>query len=364
MYPFPSPDIVFQSVGKDLKWSEAGRLARLLQDPFRAREPEVDSVSLASGAVLLPGGSEDPQPQWRSWSCRGRIRGVLQRCRAHGIILNKKKFEIGHHVHFAGYNVTDKGIRPDQERLGAISEFPTHLLRSILGLTNQLGNFLPDLAAGAVQMRGHPRKRMALVCTPDHDKQFVTVKKLLTSAPVAHYFDPQLEFKLLTDARRSGIGFALIQEGPDGQKRLITCGLRGLNSLAGWWELFGFPSVFQAVGGPQFRCQEFMGFCKEREIELETCIPYILHLNGLAEAAVKNCKKLFLKCIAGGENFAEALLEFRNCPRPDWYSPEQLMFGRRLRLALPVAAGAFEPVSIGAANEAQRKTHDAALAEI
>ncbi len=79
-------------------------------------------------------------------------------------------------------------------------------------------------------MRGLLRKRTAWVWTPDHEKEFVAVKKLLTSVPIARYFDPQLESKLLTDASRSGIGFALIQEGPDGQKRLITCGLRGLNS--------------------------------------------------------------------------------------------------------------------------------------
>ena len=60
--------------------------------------------------------------------------------------------------------------------------------------------------------------------------KFMVVKKLLTSAPVAYYFDPLLESKLLTDASRSRIGFALIKEVPDGQKRLITCGSRGLNS--------------------------------------------------------------------------------------------------------------------------------------
>ncbi len=43
-------------------------------------------------------------------------------------------------------------------------------------------------------------------------------------------FQPTAEIQVLTDASRSGIGFALIQEGPDSQKRLITCGSRGLNS--------------------------------------------------------------------------------------------------------------------------------------
>ncbi len=66
--------------------------------------------------------------------------------------------------------------------------------------------------------------------TPDHENEFCAIKNILTFAPVAHYFDPELESYLLTEASRCGIGFALIQEGPDGQKRLITCGSRGLNS--------------------------------------------------------------------------------------------------------------------------------------
>ncbi len=65
-----------------------------------------------------------------------------------------------------------------------------------------------------------------------------------------------------------------------------------------------------------------------------------------------------------GGNSADTLLEFCNCPRPDGFSPALLMFGRRMRSALPAAAGAFEAVSLEAAEEARKKTHEAALAGI
>ncbi len=45
-------------------------------------------------------------------------------------------------------------------------------------------------------------------------------------------------------------------------------------ALAGWWELFGFPSVIRADGGPQFWCQEFLEFYKKNDIELETSSLY------------------------------------------------------------------------------------------
>ncbi len=134
--------------------------------------------------------------------------------------------------------------------------------------------------------------------------------------------------------------------------------------LARWCELFGFPSVIRADGGPQFRCEEFLGFCKKKNIELETSSPYNPRSNGLTEAAVKNCKKLLIKCTVGEENFAEALLEFRNCPRSDGYSQAQLMFRCHIRTALPAAAGGFEPVPIKEAEKVRKKTHDTALVGI
>ncbi len=42
---------------------EVGRPARVLPDPSRAGEPEVDCFSPVPGAVLLQGGPNGPQPQ-------------------------------------------------------------------------------------------------------------------------------------------------------------------------------------------------------------------------------------------------------------------------------------------------------------
>ena len=80
-------------------------------------------------------------------------------------------------------------------------------------------------------------------------------------------------------------------------------------ALAGWWELFGSP-VVRVDGGPQFCCQEFLAFCGERDIELETSSPYNPRSNRLAEAAFKNCKKLLLKCIFGGKATPTPCLSF------------------------------------------------------
>jgi len=53
-------------------------------------------------------------------------------------------------VKFAGHLISSAGIRPDPEKIESISAFPVPKcvsdLRSFLGMANQLGAFLPDLA--------------------------------------------------------------------------------------------------------------------------------------------------------------------------------------------------------------------------
>ncbi len=231
IHPFPSPDIVFQSVEKDSRWfAKLDALHGYYQIPLAPECQKLTAFLLPQGRFYYKVALMGLNPSGDLWCCkcdepvvgppgvlklvydilihspslvelRGRIRHVLQRCRAHGIVLNK--FKIGCQVHFAGHNVTNGGIRPDEDRLGAIREFPTpqdqHQLRSFLGLANQLGHFLPDLSVGTVQMRSLFRKRTAWVWTPDNE-EFSALKKILTFAPVAHYFDPDLKAYLLTDA--------------------------------------------------------------------------------------------------------------------------------------------------------------------
>ena len=51
---------------------------------------------------------------------------------------------------FAGYEISQDGVKPETRKTDAISKFPAPEniteLRSFLGLVNQLGIFIPDLA--------------------------------------------------------------------------------------------------------------------------------------------------------------------------------------------------------------------------
>lgn len=161
-----------------------------------------------------------------------RICAVLDRCRKHGLTISKRKLKIGEQVKFAGFLISGRNVAPDPDKLKALSEFPAPTnvseLRSFLGLANQLGHFVPDLAHMSEPLRKLLHKDIAYVWLEEHEMAFQSIIKALTSNLSVHHFDSSLRTELLTDASRlKGLGFALVQHSPSGI-RLIECGSRSL----------------------------------------------------------------------------------------------------------------------------------------
>ncbi len=162
-----------------------------------------------------------------------RIRQVLERCRAHGITISRRKLQIGREVKFAGHIISAKGIMPDPAKTAALSAYPTPhditSLRSFLGLANQLGHFVPDLAQMSKHLRGLLKKNIAFLWLDEHQQEFEAIKAALTSPLVVSHFNPSLPTEMLTDAsRHHGLGYMLVQYDAEGHMRLIHCGSRSL----------------------------------------------------------------------------------------------------------------------------------------
>jgi hypothetical protein len=154
-----------------------------------------------------------------------RLRLVLAKCRATGIKLSLSKLEVGQSLKFAGFVVAAEGVKPDPAKLDSIRRFPTPVslteLKGFLGLANQLGSFLPDLAHATVNMRTLLKKENAFLWLHHHDEEFAKAKSLLCSSALVKPFDSRLPTELLTDASRLfGLGYALLQREPSGQPRL------------------------------------------------------------------------------------------------------------------------------------------------
>ena len=162
-----------------------------------------------------------------------RIETVLNRCVDSNITISLKKMQVGESVVFAGYKISNEGIHPIADRTAAIRNFPTPTdtkkLKSFLGLSNQLGHFVPDLAHSVNALRELLKKNVAWQWLPDQEKAFQTTKDILTGKLVLRPFNPNYDTELITDASRIGLGFILLQVDPlTGHRHLIQCGSRSL----------------------------------------------------------------------------------------------------------------------------------------
>jgi transposase InsO family protein len=160
---------------------------------------------------------------------------VLKACADNNITLKKSKFEIGTSVTFSGFIVSADGIQPTPERIECIQKFPTPStrteLKSFLGIARYIGHMVPDLAMAEGDMRHLDKNKTAFVWTACQAAAFEKVKEILRSPLVLKNFDSTKETRLETDASRTGLGFALMQQDPKTKHwHLVYCGSRQLTS--------------------------------------------------------------------------------------------------------------------------------------
>ena len=119
---------------------------------------------------------------------------VLRKLEEAGITLNAEKCEYSKaSLTFLGHVVDVSGIRPDPEKIKAISDMedPTNVteLRRFLGMTNQLGKFSDKIAEVSKPLRDLLSTKNSWVWESPQKESFNALKKLLSSEDVvlAHY---------------------------------------------------------------------------------------------------------------------------------------------------------------------------------
>ena len=169
---------------------------------------------------------------------------------------------------FAGYQVGAEGVKPHTDRTRAIADFPKPKdiseLRGFLGLVNQLGHFIPDLAHVTNPLRELLKKDIQFQWLEEHDKAFNDTKSLLLRDMSVQPFDTSKVTHLLTDASRSGLGFALIQLNEDGRKSLVTCGSRSLSDPESRYAVIELECL--AVRWAVEKCRHFLAGAKHFQV--------------------------------------------------------------------------------------------------
>ena len=108
-----------------------------------------------------------PQPQ-----ALKTFQKVFECCRKNNLTLSRPKLQVGQSVVFTGYVISQDGVKPETRKIDAISKFPAPenltQLRSFLGLVNQLGIFIPDLAHVTQVLRALLKTNVAYVWLNEH----------------------------------------------------------------------------------------------------------------------------------------------------------------------------------------------------
>ena len=149
------------------------------------------------------------------------LRLVLERLNEHGIIINPAKCVFGvDHLEFLGHHVDSQGIRPLEEKVKVICEFPQpttqRKLREFLGLINFYHRFIPGCADLL-----HPLNTL-LASSNDGSKSlpwseeataaFATAKEALAKATLLSHPKPEAPTNIVTDASEMAVGAVLQQQ--------------------------------------------------------------------------------------------------------------------------------------------------------
>jgi hypothetical protein len=136
-------------------------------------------------------------------------------------------------VNYLGHKITEAGVRPDPQKVGAIELFPTpstaKQLETLCGMISYYRRFIPNCSRIASPLYKLLKKDAKFEWTEAQGNAFQHLKSKLISRPILQYPDFSNEFILTTDASNSGLG-AVLSQGPVGEDLPVAYSSRSLNN--------------------------------------------------------------------------------------------------------------------------------------
>ena len=133
------------------------------------------------------------------------LRNLLIRCKEHNIKLNKDKcvFKTAE-LDFLGHVVTNKGLKPDQNKVAAILQMPNptdvEAVHRLQGIITHLAKFLPQLSSVMEPIRRLTRQDCEWEWAQEQETSMAELKTLVTAVPLLAYYDPSKELVIQCDA--------------------------------------------------------------------------------------------------------------------------------------------------------------------
>ena len=119
-------------------------------------------------------------------------------------------------------------VKPDPQKIIAVENFPKPTtkkqVRGFLGLTGYYRKFIASYASIAIPLTDLTKKALPdkVNWTPECERAFSELKKVLTETPILRNPDFDKEFILQTDASDRGVGGVLSQLDDEGNDRPIS----------------------------------------------------------------------------------------------------------------------------------------------
>uniref|UniRef100_A0A8C7SC68 ribonuclease H n=1 Tax=Oncorhynchus mykiss TaxID=8022 RepID=A0A8C7SC68_ONCMY len=145
------------------------------------------------------------------------VRRVLGRLLEHDLYVKAEKCSFFQQaVSFLGYRISTSGLVMEDDRIAAVSNWPTPTtvkeVQRFLGFANYYRRFIRGFGQVAAPitslLKGGPTR---LGWSAEADRAFGRLKALFTSAPVLAHPDPSLAFIVEVDASEAGFGAVLSQ---------------------------------------------------------------------------------------------------------------------------------------------------------
>ena len=184
------------------------------------------------------------------------LRTVLERFQEHGIVINPAKCEFGvPELSFLGFQVDKHGIRPLEERVSALQDFPQptsqRQLKEFLGLANFYRWFIAhcaDVLKPLYKMLSSSHTSTSLQWSDDATTAFKAIKDALAKALLLYHPKPDAPTCIMSDAFDHAVG-AVLQQRVDGAWHPISYFSRKLKPTETRYSTFDreLLSVFLAI---------------------------------------------------------------------------------------------------------------------
>ena len=183
------------------------------------------------------------------------LKKVVSRATEYNFKLNFDKCKIRQKcMTYMGQLLTNKELKPDPEKIGAIIEMPPPQdkegIRRFLGFVQYLSKFIPNPSQVDAPLRVLLKSDVKFEWNHGQEQSFSKFKKLCTSPPVLAFYDVHKDVEIECDASKDGLG--LLQSGK--VVAYASCALTGAEKCYAQLEK-EMLSIVYSVG--KFHCYVF-----------------------------------------------------------------------------------------------------------